>query len=91
MATLYSDIDRYNPDNESLRQWANVRMRKAFQDILTDHRLKQLALEAKQHQNPTQQRQYLLTELINAIQLSRISIHPQLGGIYYASAPEVII
>ncbi|MFP4122625.1 hypothetical protein [Coleofasciculus sp.] len=77
--TLSSDIDRYNPENKSLRQWANVRMREAFQKILTDNRLKQLALEAKQHPTQTQQRQYLLTELINAIQLSRRLIHPQRG------------
>jgi DNA-directed RNA polymerase specialized sigma24 family protein len=54
-------------------------MREAFQDILTDNRLKQLALEAKQHPTQTQQRQYLLTELINAIQLSRRLIHPRPG------------
>jgi DNA-directed RNA polymerase specialized sigma24 family protein len=76
---LSSDIDRYNPENKSLRQWANVRMREAFQKILTDNHLKQLALEAKQHPTQTQQRQYLLTELINAIQLSRRLIHPQRG------------
>lgn len=77
--TLYSEIDRYNPNNESLRQWVAVRMREAFQDILTDNRLKQLALEAKQHSPQTQQRQYLLTELINAIQLSGRLIRPQRG------------
>lgn len=79
LGSLYSEIDRYNPENEPLRQWANLRMREAFQDILTDHRLKQLALEAKQQSAQTQQRQYLLTELINAIQLSRRLIRPRRG------------
>jgi len=79
LGTLYSEIDRYNPKNESLRQWANLRMREAFQAILTDNRLKPLALEAKQHPAHTQQRQYLLTELINAIQLSRRLIRPHRG------------
>ncbi|MEQ9670222.1 hypothetical protein [Coleofasciculus sp. G2-EDA-02] len=79
LGTLYSDIDRYNPENESLRQWANIRMREAFQEILTDNRLKQLALEAKQYSAQTQQRQYLLTELVNAIQLSRRLIRPHRG------------
>lgn len=79
LGSLYSDIDRYNPENEPLRQWANLRMREAFQDILTDNRLKQLALEAKQQSAQTQQRQYLLTELINAIQLSRRLIRPRRG------------
>jgi DNA-directed RNA polymerase specialized sigma24 family protein len=79
LGSLYSEIDRYNPEHEPLRQWANLRMREAFQDILTDHRLKQLALEAKQQSAQTQQRQYLLTELINAIQLSRRLIRPRRG------------
>ncbi len=76
---LYSNIDNYNQKNQPSRQWATQRMREAFKEILTDNRLKQLALEVKQYSAQTQQRQYLLTELVNAIQLSARLIRPHRG------------
>ncbi|MCA1994576.1 MAG: hypothetical protein LDL41_21410, partial [Coleofasciculus sp. S288] len=62
-------IDNCNPQN-SLRNWATFLLHRAFQHVLDDKRLKQLALEAQQHPSTSQERQYILTELINAIQLS---------------------
>ncbi|NET58829.1 MAG: sigma-70 family RNA polymerase sigma factor [Symploca sp. SIO2E6] len=76
---LSSDIDRYNFPNQSPREWSIQRMQEAFAAILTDPRLKQLALEAKQYEPRTQQRQHLLTELIKGIQLSRRLIRPYRG------------
>ncbi|HBL14342.1 MAG TPA: hypothetical protein DD379_23735 [Cyanobacteria bacterium UBA11162] len=74
--TIDGDINSYNPRRESVRQWINEQLDSIFKQVLNDTRLKTLALEAQTHLPRTQQRQYLLTELVNSIQLSGKLFYP---------------
>jgi hypothetical protein len=64
------NIDEYNPRRTSARDWANGLRNSAFQKVLDNTCLTRLALEAQQHKPQTQQWQYALRELLNAIRLS---------------------
>jgi len=74
------DICNYNWQ-DSLRSWTSLLLTSSFKQVLDDARLKRLALEAQQYSPQTQIRQYALTELVNAIQLSGKLIHPPQGNI----------
>lgn len=63
-------IDSYSSRNISVRDWANGLRNGAFQKVLDNSYLTQLALEAQRHKPQTQQQQYALRELLNAIRLS---------------------
>ncbi len=63
-------IDCYNPRRIPIRDWANALRDSAFQKVLDNDSLTQLALEAQRHKPKTQQWQYALRELLNAIRLS---------------------
>ncbi|HEY9596631.1 MAG TPA: hypothetical protein V6D33_03065, partial [Cyanophyceae cyanobacterium] len=75
-----SIIDEYNPE-KLVKILAASLLNGTFQEVLDDDRLKRLALEAQQNPPQTQQRQYLLTELVNVIQLSNRFIHPPQGNV----------
>lgn len=63
-------VDSYDPRSLSVRDWASSLRDGAFQKVLDDFYLTQLALEAQRHKPQTQQWQYALRELLNAIRLS---------------------
>lgn len=63
-------IDHYNFQRISVRDWANELRDKAFQQILDNSYLTQLALETQQYKPQTEQWQYAVRELLNAIRLS---------------------
>jgi hypothetical protein len=63
-------IDRYNPRRIPVKDWANGLRESVFQKVLDNSHLTQLALEAQRHKPQTQQGQYALRELLNAIRLS---------------------
>lgn len=69
-------INRYNPQRIPVKDWANGLRDSAFQKILTNDNLTQLALEAQQHKPQTQQGQHALRELLSAIRLSRKLARP---------------
>jgi hypothetical protein len=75
------DVDNYKPPSQSVREWLNEKLYCVFKQELTDERLKRIALEAQQHFLGTQKRQYILTELINAIKLSGKLIRPPQGDL----------
>lgn len=64
------NIDSYNLQRTSVKDWANRLRDNAFQKVLNNSRLTLLALEAQRHLPRTQEWQYALRELLNAIQLS---------------------
>ncbi|HBB33903.1 MAG TPA: hypothetical protein DDZ80_08810 [Cyanobacteria bacterium UBA8803] len=63
-------IDRYNPRRIPVPEWANGLRSSALQKVLDNSYLTQLALEAQRHKPQTQQGQYAIGELLNAIRLS---------------------
>lgn len=63
-------IDCYNPQRTPARDWANGLRDAAFKQVLNSERLTLLALEAQKHNPRTQEWQYALRELLNAIRLS---------------------
>lgn len=68
-------IESYNPRHTAVRDWANGLRDSAFQRVLDNHSLTRLALEAQQHKPQTQQWQYALRELLNAVRLSGKLLH----------------
>ncbi|HEY9651030.1 MAG TPA: hypothetical protein V6C95_10235 [Coleofasciculaceae cyanobacterium] len=76
LRTIDQNIDDYSPP-EFVRNGTASLLNRTFKEVLDDDRLKRLALEAQQSPPQSQQRQYLLTELVNAIQVSNRLIHPQ--------------
>lgn len=62
---------------EDVREWSNQLLNQAYQTILDDEHLKQLALAAQQQEPGTKLRRYALNELVEAIQLSGKLCHPQ--------------
>ncbi len=65
-------IDQYNSQNISIREWAKLWRNHAFQQVLDDNNLKNLALEAQQHSHRSPARQYALKELVEAPTWSEI-------------------
>lgn len=63
-------IDHYNFHRLPVRDWANGLRDKAFQQVLDNSCLTQLALETQQYQPRTEQWQYAVRELLQAIRLS---------------------
>ncbi|HEY9668894.1 MAG TPA: hypothetical protein V6C91_18945 [Coleofasciculaceae cyanobacterium] len=63
-------IERYNPRRIPVRDWANGLRDSAFQKILNNDNLTQLALEAQRYKPQTEQGQHALRELLSAIRLS---------------------
>ncbi len=63
-------IDSYNPKRTPVRDWADGLRDRAFQKVLDNTSLTRLAIEAQRHKPQTQQWQYALRELLNAIRLS---------------------
>ncbi len=64
------NIDSYNLRRTPVRDWADGLRDSAFQKVLNNTSLTRLALEAQRHKPQTQQWQYALRELLNAIRLS---------------------
>lgn len=63
-------IDHYNFQRLPLRDWANGLRNKAFQQVLDNSCLTQLALETQQYKPQTEQWQYAVRDLLQAIRLS---------------------
>jgi hypothetical protein len=80
-------IDSYSHLRTPVRDWANGKRDTAFQKVLDNNILTQLALEAQRHKPQTQQGQYALRELLNAIRLSgKLSHHSQYKAEVYEDA-----
>lgn len=73
---LEQNIDPYNPQKRSVREWVNQMREDAFREVLTDTQLKKLALVAQKHPPHSKLRQQALIELVNAIVLSGRLCHP---------------
>jgi hypothetical protein len=81
------NIHSYNPRRTPVRDWVNGLRDSAFQKVLDNNSLTRLALEAQQHKPQTQQWQYALRELINAIRLSgKLSRQRQFSADVYEDA-----
>ncbi len=75
------DIDDYSPEKTPDTKWAKSRMNLAFTQILhNEKQLNRLAVEAQQHPQRSQQRQYLLTELVTIVQKYGKLIRPYQGS-----------
>ena len=61
-------IDRYDRDRVQIREWAVNARNLALKKVLTDARLRGLALDAQQADHP-ERRRYALKELVTAIRL----------------------
>lgn len=72
-------IDKCNPQEMEVREWANTLRNKAFKEVLNDTQLKKLALVAQQHSANSESRQQALIELVNAILLSCRLCRPHRG------------
>jgi len=80
-------IDSYKHERTPVRDWANGKRDSAFQKVLDNNILTRLALEAQQQKPQTQQWQYALRELLNAIRLSgKLSRQRQLSADVYEDA-----
>lgn len=64
------ELNSYNPQQTSARMWASTLRDRAFNQVLNDAKLKQLALEAQSHSPDSKLRRYAMRELIEAIKLS---------------------
>ena len=64
------EIDQYNPQQTSVREWTNALRNHAFKKILDHALLKKLALTAQSHPPHSGLRHHALGELIEAIRLS---------------------
>ncbi|GAA6619180.1 hypothetical protein [Scytonema sp. NUACC26] len=73
---LSEELDNYNPIHLSVRVWVNNLRDRAFQKILDNEQLKNMALEAQKHPHHTELHQYALGELVEAIRLSGKLAHP---------------
>jgi hypothetical protein len=81
------NIHSYNPRRTLVRDWVNGLRDSAFQKVLDNNSLTRLALEAQQHKPQTQQWQYALRELLNAIRLSgKLSRQHQFSADVYEDA-----
>ena len=81
------NIHSYNPRRTPVRDWVNGLRNSAFQKVLDNNSLTRLALEAQQHKPQTQQWQYALRELLNAIRLSgKLSRQHQFSADVYEDA-----
>lgn len=67
-------VSKYNQQLPTVREWVNTLRDDAFKNVLNDARLKQLAITAQQSQ--TEERQYAMRELVEAIRLSGRLIRP---------------
>ncbi len=63
-------IDSYNSQRIPIRAWASSLRDSAFKKVLDNSHLTSLALEVQRHKPRSQEWQYGLRELLNAIQLS---------------------
>ena len=63
-------IDKYNSERLCVREWVKEVRGRVFQQVLDETCLQQLALAAQQYEAKTQERQYAVEELVNAIWLS---------------------
>lgn len=76
LSDIDQNLDQYNPQHITVREWATQIRKNVFREVLNDAQLKKLALEAQQHSPHTKLRQQALTELVNAIVLSGRLCHP---------------
>ncbi|PSB41689.1 hypothetical protein C7B80_29870 [Cyanosarcina cf. burmensis CCALA 770] len=74
------EIYRYEPQQTTVRAWANTVRNRALRKVLDDEQLKKFALEAQCHLPQTDLRQYALGELVEAIRLSGRLCHPHRGS-----------
>ncbi len=76
LSNLEQNLDKYNPQQITVREWTNQVRKNVFREVLNDAQLKKLALAAQQHPSNTKLRQQALIELVNAIVLSSRLCHP---------------
>lgn len=69
-------LGRYNLKTPSVREWVNTLRDNALKNALNDARLKELAITAQKTQPQSQERQYALREIVEAIRLSGRLIRP---------------
>ncbi|NDJ21156.1 hypothetical protein GS682_05780 [Nostoc sp. B(2019)] len=74
-------IDNYNPQRTFTREWVNTLRDNACRKILDDAWLQRLALIVQQSKLQTEERDYGLRELIEAIRLSNRLCHPHSNNI----------
>ena len=63
-------IDKYNSERLCVREWVKEVRGRVFQQVLDETCLQQLAFAAQQYAPKTQERQYAVRELVNALCLS---------------------
>jgi hypothetical protein len=86
------NIHSYNPRRTPVRDWVNGLRDSAFQKVLDNNSLTRLALEAQQHKPQTQQWQYALRELLNAIRLSgKLSRQHQFSDVYEDAVTRTLL
>ncbi|PMB19417.1 hypothetical protein CEN45_19180 [Fischerella thermalis CCMEE 5198] len=76
LSDVGEEIDRYNPERTKVSEWANSLRYSALKKILTDERLKQIALAVKQTPADSNQRKVALNLLVEAIQIANRFCHP---------------
>lgn len=69
-------LGRYNLKTPPVREWVNTLRDNALKNALNDARLKELAITAQKTQPQSQERQYALREIVEAIRLSGRLIRP---------------
>lgn len=65
-------LDSYNGQRTPVREWGNTLRDSACKKILDDARLQKLALSAQQFKPQTEERDYALRELLEAIRLRKL-------------------
>ncbi|WP_414582279.1 hypothetical protein [Scytonema sp. PCC 10023] len=74
-------LDSYNVQRTTVREWANILRLRACKKILDDARLQRLALIAQESKPQTEERDYALIELLEAIRLSGKLCRPHIRKI----------
>lgn len=77
LANLAQEINKFNPDKITVKDWAKELRSRVFKAVLIDDNLKQLALEIQGLEPRTELRRHLLGELVEAIRLSGRLCRPQ--------------
>ncbi|RAM49628.1 MAG: hypothetical protein C6Y22_21625 [Hapalosiphonaceae cyanobacterium JJU2] len=77
LSDVDEEIDRYNLEHIKVSEWTNSLRYSALKKILTDERLKQIALAVKQTPADSNQRKVALNLLVEAIQIANRFCHPR--------------
>lgn len=85
LSDVNQEIDHYHPERTKVSEWANSLRYSALKKVLSDERLKQLALAVKQTAADSNQRKVARNLLVEAIQIANRFSHPHSSlppGIY---------